>query len=403
MSTVGGERLGKPGTQVAPRAGAKAPALPKSLSARSWMVADAETGEVLASHNAHWRLAPASTLKMLFADTLLPKFDKDMKYTVLPEDLAGMGAGSSAVGIKEDHSYQVKDFWNGVFLASGNDAVHALVALNGGMAKTVREMNERAAELGAEDTQVVSPDGYDAKGQTSSAYDLTLIARAAMQNKDFRDYAATVRAEFPGGYDKKGKREHFTVETTNRLMRGDIGLDPYEGLAGVKNGYTSNAGYTFTGIAERDDRKLLVTVMHPDKDKKSDDSGDASESADTTADKNDVYRETAKLLDWGFEAAESVKAVGELVPPRSERDKEERTDPTTLGGEQAATATDRSSGGVGGALGVIGASLVVLGVTGYVVHRRWPLPAAFGRYSAAAPTEAGGTVLPSRRAKNSDS
>lgn len=365
MSTVGGERLGQPGTQVA----AKAPALPKSLTARSWVVADAETGAILASHNAHWRLAPASTLKMLFADTLLPKFDKKTKYTVQPEDLEGMGAGSSAVGIKEDHSYQVNDLWNGVFLASGNDAVHTLVALNGGMSKTVREMNERAAELGAEDTHVVSPDGYDAKGQTSSAYDLTLIARAAMQNPDFREYAATVRAKFPGGYDKKGKREHFMVETTNRLMRGDIGLEPYEGLAGVKNGYTSNAGYTFTGIAQRDDRKLLVTVMHPEKKEKGKDDAGA-------VDRNDVYRETASLLDWGFEAASEVEPVGELVPPLSEREKEGDAggkEQTPLGGEQTAAEAERASGGVGVALGVTGVSLIVLGLIGYVVHRRWPL------------------------------
>ena len=377
MSTVGGEKLGQPGTQVAPRAGAKAPKLPKSLSSRAWVVADAETGEILASHNAHWRLAPASTLKMLFADTLLPKFDKKTKYTVQPEDLAGMGAGSSAVGIKEDHSYEVNDFWNGVFLASGNDAVHALVAMNGGMTKTVREMNERAAELGAEDTNVVSPDGYDAKGQTSSAYDLTLIARAAMQNPEFREYAATVRTKFPGGYDKKGKRESFVVETTNRLMRGDLGLDPYEGLAGVKNGYTTNAGYTFTGVAQREDRKLLVTVMHPDKEK----------ASDEPSDKNDVYRETAALLDWGFEAAEKVKPVGELVPPRAEREKRDErgtagTGQSPLNGEQV--ATDASSGGVGVALGVTGASLVVLGLTGYVVHRRWPLQTDQQRVSTTA-------------------
>lgn len=418
MSTVGGERLGQPGTQVAPEAGAEAPALPKGLTARSWIVADAETGEVLAAHNAHWRLAPASTLKMLFADTLLPKFDKEMKYTVLPEDLAGMGAGSSAVGIKEDLSYKVDDFWNGVFLASGNDAVHALVALNGGMAKTVREMNERAAELGAEDTHVVSPDGYDAKGQTSSAYDLTLIARAAMQNKDFRDYAATVRTEFPGGYDKKGEREHFTVETTNRLMRGDVNLEPYEGLAGVKNGYTSNAGYTFTGIAEKDDRKLLVTVMHPDKDaaksenddsagdEGSEDQRDEESEADTgISDHNDVYRETAKLLDWGFEAAGSVKPVGELVPPESEQEKAdsaESAQSTPLGGEQTASDT-QPSGGLGVAFGITGGLFVVLGVLGYVVHRRWPLPAAFRRESATAPTERGGSVLPHRRGKNQGS
>ncbi|WP_372454188.1 D-alanyl-D-alanine carboxypeptidase family protein [Streptomyces tardus] len=362
MSIVGGERLGQPGTQIAPRKGA--PSLPKKkLSARAWVVADAESGEILAAHNAHWRLAPASTLKMLFADTLLPKFDKKTKYTVRQEDLAGMGAGSSAVGVKEDHPYEVDDFWNGVFLASGNDAVHSLVAMNGGMAKTVREMNERAHELGAEDTHVVSPDGYDAKGQTSSAYDLTLIARAAMQNPDFRDYAATVRAKFPGEYGKKGKREHFVVETTNRLMRGDYGLDPYEGLAGIKNGYTTNAGYTFTGIAQRGDRKLLVTVMNPDKEKKG-------------ADRNEVYRETAALLDWGFEAAEKVDAVGELVPPRAEREKQDGEPgdgKEPLNGEQVATDADRASGGVGVAIGVTGASLVVLGLTGYVVHRRWPL------------------------------
>ena len=75
MSTVGGELLGKSGTQAT--LGGDAPVLPKGISARSWIVADAESGEVLAAHNAHWRLAPASTLKMLFADTLLPKFDKD--------------------------------------------------------------------------------------------------------------------------------------------------------------------------------------------------------------------------------------------------------------------------------------------------------------------------------------
>ena len=74
MSTVGGTRLGAAGTQVDLASGA--PVLPKDLTARSWIVADAESGDVLASHNAHWRLPPASTLKMLFADTVLPKFPK---------------------------------------------------------------------------------------------------------------------------------------------------------------------------------------------------------------------------------------------------------------------------------------------------------------------------------------
>ncbi|MFV2121100.1 D-alanyl-D-alanine carboxypeptidase family protein, partial [Streptomyces sp. Act-28] len=300
MSTVGGARLGKPGTQVDLAGGA--PVLPKELSGRSWIVADAESGDVLAAHNAHWRLAPASTMKMLFADTLLPKFPKTQQHLVGVGELAQLGDGSSVVGIKERHTYTVHDLWLGVFLASGNDAVHALAKMNGGIPKTVREMNARADELQALDTEVVSPDGYDAQGQVSSAYDLTLIARSGMQNKDFREYCSTVRTQFPGEQLPGGKRGTFEIQNTNRLLTGANGVEPYKGIAGVKNGTTTHAGSTFTGVAERNGRVLLVTVMNPS-------------SKEAYA----VYREAARLLDWGFAAAGKVRPVGELVPPRSAR------------------------------------------------------------------------------------
>ncbi|MGH3326035.1 MAG: D-alanyl-D-alanine carboxypeptidase family protein, partial [Streptomyces sp.] len=265
MSTIGGDRLGSPGTHMRAKPGAEPPKLPKGVSARSWMVSDAESGEVLAARNPHWKLPPASTLKMLFADTVLPKFPKTRSYKVKPEDLRGMGEGSSLVGVKEDQTYTVQDLWRGVFLRSGNDAVHVLSAMNGGTPETVRDMNARAKELRAEDTHVVSPDGYDEKDQVSSAYDLSLIARSGMQNPDFREYAATARAKFPGE-KKKGdkKRGSYEIQNTNRLLTGDIGLEPYRGIAGVKNGSTSKAGATFTGVAQRGDRVLLVTCMHPD-------------------------------------------------------------------------------------------------------------------------------------------
>lgn len=229
---------------------------------------------------------------MLFADVVLPKFPRDTVHRVMPEDLAGMGAGSSLVGVKEDLDYTVQDLWRGVFLPSGNDAVHVLAHMNGGVDQTVREMNQKARALGAADTEVVSPDGYDEDGQLSSAYDLTLFAREGLRNADFRSYCGTKDAQFPGAVDKAtGQRASFGIQNTDRL------LGKYPGLIGVKNGYTSNAGSTFVGAAQRDGRTLLVAVMHPDTYMK-------------------VYDETAALLDWGFAAGNQARPIGTLVAPQ---------------------------------------------------------------------------------------
>ncbi|MER8010444.1 serine hydrolase [Streptomyces sp. NPDC094149] len=286
-TVVGGARLARPGVQGT--------GLPKKLTAAAWLVADGDTGEVLASCNAHKRLAPASTLKMLFADTVLKKFDRSERYKVTDADLADVPSGSSLVGIKPGITYTVEQLWQGVFLRSGNDAVHVLSHMNGGIAKTVAEMQARAEDLQALDTHVVSPDGFDHKGQLSSAYDLTLFARHGLKDADFRDYCHTRTADFPAG----GKKT-FQIQNTDRLLTGAWGVKTYDGLIGVKNGYTSHAGNTFTGAATRDGRTLLVTVMHP------------------TSGYNAVYEETAALLNWGFKKGSSAEAVGTLVEPLSE-------------------------------------------------------------------------------------
>ncbi|MET8409284.1 D-alanyl-D-alanine carboxypeptidase [Streptomyces sp. NPDC005195] len=373
MSTVGGARLGLPGTQA--DLGSGAPVLPKDVTARSWIVTDAESGEILAAHNAHWRLPPASTLKMLFADTLLPKFPRAERHKVAVTDLADIGAGSSLVGIKEDETYTVHDLWLGVFLRSGNDAVHVLSAMNGGVGQTVKAMQTHADDLQALDTHVVTPDGYDQKGQVSSAYDLTLFARSGLQKKDFREYCSTVRAKFPGETkkDKKGKtsRESFEIQNTNRLLTGDSDISTYQGIAGVKNGNTTNAGATFTGVAERNGKVLLVTVMNPEKHEH-----------------NEVYREAAQLLDWGFKAADKVTPVGELVPPRSADTSTQAGSDPSGGPSSAASGAGKgstapvaasagakdSSSGAGIALAVAGGLLLVVAASAFLVNRRWPLP-----------------------------
>lgn len=278
------------GTQVRP--GPEAPGVPY-VSALSWVVADAETGDVLAAHDAHRPLPPASTLKTLFALTVLPVLPGGVRHEVSADELSGIGPGSSLVGVVEGNTYRVSDLWNGVFLNSGNDAVHVLASLTGGWNATAARMQAEARALGALDTHVRSPDGYDAPGQVSSAYDLAVFGRAGLHNPDFARYCGKVDALFPG---RDG--EAYGIMNTNRLLTGADGVEPYPGLIGVKNGYTSNAGNTLIAAAHRDGRTLVVTVMNPQEG-----GGHA------------VYEEARSLLDWGFDASGHVEPVGSLTPP----------------------------------------------------------------------------------------
>jgi D-alanyl-D-alanine carboxypeptidase (penicillin-binding protein 5/6) len=196
-----------------------------------------------------------------------------------------------------------------------------------------------------------------------------------MQKPDFREYAATARAKFPGELKPGKKREVFEIQNTNRLLTGDFGVAPYQGIAGVKNGTTTHAGATFTGVAERNGKVLLVTVMNP-----------------SSKEQHAVYKETARLLDWGFAASGKVTPVGELVPPKSARTGTEPgpgtgTDPSalpvsgkdTLATVEEAGVAQEKSGGIGTALAVAGGVLVLLAGAVFLVNRRWPLPELVGR------------------------
>ncbi|MGW7384870.1 D-alanyl-D-alanine carboxypeptidase family protein [Streptomyces sp. NPDC054794] len=330
--------LYRSGTQVRPLPGA--PEVP-DVSALSWLVADAGTGDVLAAHDAHRKLPPASTLKTLFALTVLPTLPGGVQHTVRAEELAGVGEGSSLVGVEEGHTYRVADLWRGVFLSSGNDAVHVLASLNGGWHTTVTRMQAKARDLGARDTHVVSPDGYDAPDQVSSAYDLAVFGRAGLRNPDFARYCSTASAQFPG------EAGTFGIENTNRLLTGEDGVARYPGLIGIKNGYTSEAGNTLVAAARRGGRTLVVTVMNPQED------GGLT-----------VYEEARGLLDWGFGAAGRVEPVGSLDGLRS------AARPSAAAAVAAAATTGQDgesdwpdTGVIAGAAG-LGAGALVLALRG---------------------------------------
>jgi D-alanyl-D-alanine carboxypeptidase (penicillin-binding protein 5/6) len=332
--------LYREGTQVRARRGV--PGVP-DVSALSWLVADAGSGDVLAAHDAHRQLPPASTLKTLFALTVLPTLPAGVRHTVRQEELEDIGEGSSRVGVAEGRTYRIADLWRGVFLNSGNDAVDVLASLNGGWQTTAEQMQARARSLGALDTHVRSPDGYDTPGQVSSAYDLAVFGRAGLRNPDFAQYCGTAAASFPGGGGWS-----YDIVNTNRLLTGADGVQPYPGLIGVKNGYTSNAGNTLVAAARRGGRTLVVTVMNP------------QAGGGFT-----VYEEARELLDWGFEAAGRVEPVGSLDALRIRPRTKPRPGPHP---PPVAVAPDGGPGwptaGVISGAAVLGAAAVVLMLRG---------------------------------------
>jgi D-alanyl-D-alanine carboxypeptidase (penicillin-binding protein 5/6) len=304
---VGGPRLATSDVVV----DADAPDLPTGLTATSWLIADLDSGEVLAAKDPHGRYAPASTLKTLTALTLIPVLEPARKVVPSFDDINIEG---SKVGLVERVGYPVHELFTALMAVSGNDAANVLASAAGGQEATAALMNEKARSLGAFDTHAVNPHGLDAEGQVSSAYDLALIARAGMADPAFAAYAATMRSSVsaPGS-------ARIEIYTKNKLLK------EYEGALGVKNGYTSRARASFIGAAQRDGRRLVVTLMKADPK---------------------VWAEAIQLLDWGF-AAGDVDPVGELVEPEAPAEAEIEGE-----SESAATSPSDAGGDAGGRLPV---------------------------------------------------
>lgn len=239
--------------------------------APSWIVADLDSGQVLAGRDMHAAHPPASTIKVLLALVALDELNLD---STVVASAANEAVECNCAGIKAGQAYTVRQLLEGTLLVSGNDAAQTLADMLGGYDTAVDKMNAKAAAIGATDTHATSPSGLDGPGGPgwTSPRDLAVIFRAAMANPVFAQITAQPTAMFPGG---SGPRP---------LVNQDELLTRYPGAIGGKTGYTYAARKTFVGAAERNGRRLVIAMMY----------GLVREGGPT------YWDQAATLLDWGF-------------------------------------------------------------------------------------------------------
>ena len=278
---IGGSKLATSGIIVG--AGALSP---PPDNASSWLVADLTTGQILAAKDPHGQYRPASTLKTLTALALMPHLDPTAVHTVTAQEMAPVYG--SRVGLVVGGTYTVDQLWHGLLLPSGNDAAAALAGQFGGVSKTVAAMRAVATNLRANDTIVKNESGLDANSQYSSAYDLGLFARAALQFPEFRVITQTSSYQFPGKMPAAGKpRPTYEIFGEDRLLNHG-----YKGVIGGKTGYTTLAGRTFWVAATRGGHTVVVTLLHI---------------------KISTEIASRELLNWGLKNDGHVASVGTLV------------------------------------------------------------------------------------------
>ncbi|OBB23461.1 D-alanyl-D-alanine carboxypeptidase [Mycolicibacterium fortuitum] len=290
--TIGGEALSSCGVITAP----DTPPLPNDVSAEAWLVADLDTGDIIAARDPHGRHRPASIIKVLVATAALNELNLNKLVAGTQEDANSEG---TRVGVGPGGRYTINDLLHGLLMHSGNDAAHALAMQLGGWDPALQKLNILAGKLGGRDTRAATPSGLDGPGMSTSAYDIGLFYRYAWQNPAFADIVRTQTYDFPG----RDGNPSYPVENDNKLLYN------YPGALGGKTGYTDDAGQTFVGAAERDGRRLVAVLLK----------GTRVPIA--------PWEQAAHLLDYGFATAPGTK-VGALVDPDPSLIDPKREEPT---------------------------------------------------------------------------
>ncbi len=248
---------------------------PLNINARAAILMDAATGQVYYAKDAELRRSPASLTKLMTAILAVENGKMDDMVTVT-ERAASVSVGST-IGLNKGDRITLENLLKAALITSANDSTVAIAEHVGGNHDSfIYQMNRKAVILGAADTRFTNTNGYYEPQHYTTAYDLCLITRYALQKPYINKLVATRETVIRWVEPEKEKEVH----NTNRLLRAN----EFQGIDGVKTGSTARAGNCLIASATRRDKRLIAVVLHA----------------------GNRYREAAKLLDYGFSEVRPV-------------------------------------------------------------------------------------------------
>ena len=267
-------------------------------NAKSAVLIEASTGEIIYKNNELEELAPASMTKMMSLIIIMEEIEKgNLKWDEkirISQSAASMGG--SQIYLEAGEEMSVNDLVKGIAMASANDAVVALSErISGSEGNFVKKMNEKSKELGLTNTIFKNSTGLDEEGHFSSALDMAKIARELVKHKKILEFSSNYE-----DYLRQNTNKKFWLVNTNKLIK------TYSGMDGLKTGYTENALYCLTATANRNNMRLIGVLM----------------GEPTSKIRNE---EMSSLLDYGFNLYETYtllkknKVVGSYYNEKSSR------------------------------------------------------------------------------------
>lgn len=222
-------------------------------SAKSAILIEASTGEIIYERNSHEKLEPASMTKMMSLLLVMESIEKGIikwdQIVTVSSNASSMGG--SQILLETNEKMSVDDLVKGVAIASGNDAIVALAEVIAGTEENfVSMMNQKVKELGLKDTNFKNCHGLDEEGHYSSAYDMAFIAKELVKHEKILEYSSIYET-----YLRENTKRKIWLVNTNKLVRFKDGVD------GLKTGYTSGALYCLTATMKRDNMRVIATVM----------------------------------------------------------------------------------------------------------------------------------------------